>query len=120
MRFLVDADLPRRTADAIRSHGHEAFDVREVGLGSAPDPEIASYAQAKRLCLVTGDFGFADVRNYPPEQYPGIVVLRLPKDATSDVILSIVREFLSQPQLLDRVPRRLAVVSAGSVRLRPR
>ena len=30
-------------------------------------------AQAHKLCLLTGDF--ADIRNYPPHSYAGIVVL---------------------------------------------
>ena len=35
MRFLIDADLPRPTAELIRSFGHEATDVRNIGLGPA-------------------------------------------------------------------------------------
>ncbi|RMH37482.1 MAG: hypothetical protein D6690_02590 [Nitrospirae bacterium] len=49
--------------------GHEALDVRDVGLRSAKDSAIAQYAQVHRTCLLTGDFGFADIRNYPPENY---------------------------------------------------
>jgi predicted nuclease of predicted toxin-antitoxin system len=76
--------------------GHEALDVRDIGLGDAEDSAIAARAKADRLCLLTGDFGFADVRNYPPEQYAGLVVLELPKDATAKVILSLVRTLLHQ------------------------
>jgi predicted nuclease of predicted toxin-antitoxin system len=32
MRFLIDADLPRSVAEVIRRHGHEAIDVRDIGL----------------------------------------------------------------------------------------
>lgn len=120
MRFLVDADLPRRTADVIRNKGHEAIDVRDVGLGSAPDPDIAAHARREGLCLLTGDLGFADVRNYPPEGYAGIAVLRLPRDATADVIAAIVEELLANSRVLERLPGRLAIVSPGSVRLRPK
>ena len=58
-------------------HGEaEGFDVRDIGLRSAKDPQIAEYAQAEKLCLITGDYDFADIRNYPPDRYSGIVVLR--------------------------------------------
>jgi hypothetical protein len=94
MRFLIDADLPRPVAPLVRSLGHEATDVRDVGLGEAPDAEIAAYARAHELCLLTGDFDFADIRDYPPEHYYGIVVL-------------------------SRLPGRLAIVEPGRIRLRP-
>jgi predicted nuclease of predicted toxin-antitoxin system len=34
MRFLIDADLPRRTAGLLKTYGHEAVDVRDVGQGA--------------------------------------------------------------------------------------
>lgn len=119
MRFLVDADLPRGTAPLIVAFGHEAIDVRDIGLGSADDPDIAAHAKAEGLCLITGDFGFADIRNYPPADYFGIVVLELPRDATAKTILALVEGFLQQPAVLNRLPSRLAIVAAGRIRLRP-
>jgi predicted nuclease of predicted toxin-antitoxin system len=119
MKFLVDADLPRRTADLFRQYGHEAEDVRSAGLGEADDQRIAAYAQANGQCLVTGDFGFADTRNYPASEYAGIVVLQVPRDATAAVILAILDSLLRQPDVLEGVPGRLAIVAFGRVRLRP-
>jgi len=55
MRFLIDADLPRSAAEIVRSHGHEVEDVRDVGLRTALDAQIAGYAQVNHLCLITGD-----------------------------------------------------------------
>ena len=78
MRFLIDADLPRSTKPLLEKHGHKAVDVRDIGLRHAKDPVIARYAFDHPACLITGDFGFADIRNYPPENYHGIVVLELP------------------------------------------
>jgi len=119
MRFLVDADLPRRTVALLRQYGHEAEDVRDVGLGEAGDQQVAAYAQAHRLCLVTGDFGFADVRNYPAEQYAGIVVLQVPRNATASMIVDLLDSLLRQPDVLGGIRGRLAIVAFGSVRLRP-
>lgn len=119
MRFLVDADLPRRTVRLLRDHGHEAEDVRDAGLGGSPDSEVAARAREKGLCLITGDFDFADVRNYAPEEYAGIIVLKLPPDATAGTILALVEALLNSPEVLERLPGRLAVVEPGRVRLRP-
>ncbi len=119
MRFLVDADLPLRTTEVLRAKGHEALDVRTTLAPAATDGVIASFVQAHGLCLLTGDFGFADVRNYPPEQYAGLMVLELPRDATEPIILKLVEDLLAQPEILSRLPGRLAIVAFGRVRLRP-
>jgi len=60
-----------------------------------------------------------DIRNYPPEQYHGIVVLRLPGDATARDILDLIEQFAGQVEVIERLPGRLAVVQFGRVRLRP-
>jgi predicted nuclease of predicted toxin-antitoxin system len=118
MRFLIDADMPRSMADVIRRHGHQALDVRDVGPSLALDVDIAAYARAERLCIVTGDFGFADIRVYPPGHYAGIIVLGLPRNASSRYINSLVEGLLSQVDLLAQLPGKLAIVEAGRVRLR--
>jgi len=41
VRFLVDASLPRSAAVALRELGHEAVDVRDVGMRGATDEVIA-------------------------------------------------------------------------------
>jgi hypothetical protein len=118
-RFLVDADLPRQTAEVIRQHGFHAEDVRDIGLGTASDAEIATHAQRNRLAIITGDFGFADIRSYPPEQYAGLVVLELPRNATAPFILGMVAAFIQQTNVVERLPSHLAVVAAHRVRMRP-
>lgn len=118
MRFLIDADLPRSIADVIRRHGHQALDVRDVGPSLALDADIAAYARAECYCIVTGDLGFADIRIYPPAIYAGIVVLSLPRNASSAYINSLLDGVLAQVNLLAQLPGRLAMVEAGRVRLR--
>ncbi len=78
MKFLVDASLPRTCVGLIRRHGHEATDVRDIGLGAAPDPIIARHAKCGGLVLASADFDFADIRVYPPLEYTGIVVIDRP------------------------------------------
>ncbi|MBI5591575.1 MAG: DUF5615 family PIN-like protein, partial [Deltaproteobacteria bacterium] len=40
--------------------------MRDIGLKGSKDHQVAALAQSEGLCLVTGDFDFSDVRNYPP------------------------------------------------------
>ena len=118
MRFLVDEDLPRSTIILLRRYGHEAVDVRDVGLGGAKDYQIINYAQSKGLCLLTGDFDFSDIRNYPPNKYNGLVILEIPKDATASFILGLIEAFIQQKDILSHLSGKLAIVEPGRVRLR--
>jgi predicted nuclease of predicted toxin-antitoxin system len=119
MRFLIDADLPRDTAALLASYGHVGIDVRDIGLGRAVDPDIAAHARTGGLCIVTADWGFSDIRVYPPQLYSGIVVLGLPPMATGPVILEVFRVLLDRPDLVALLPGRLAIVEKNRVRLRP-
>jgi len=119
MRFLIDAGMPRSMASVVRRHGHQALDVRDVGPSLALDADIAAYARAERYCIVTGDLGFADIRVYPPARYAGIIVLSLPRNASSAYINSLLDGVLAQTDLLAHLPGKLAMVEeAGRVRLR--
>lgn len=118
MRALIDADLPRSTKRLFEHKGHDALDIRDTPLRQAEDPAIARFAQDQKRAIITGDFGFADVRNYPPCDYQGIVVIEVPRNATARCILSIVEAFLEQEQLVAQLVGKLAIVEAGRVRIR--
>ena len=81
--------MPRRSAAAIRDLGYDCLDARDAGLGAASDSQIAAYAITHSLTLISRDGDFADVRNYPPQNYSGIVVLKLPEDATAVFIVQV-------------------------------
>lgn len=117
--FLVDASLPRDTASLIMAAGYHAIDVRAIGMGTAPDQEIAFYAQANGLCIITRDLDFSNIREYPPEQRSGVVVIRAPEDAGRVFVLNLVSKFLQKTEILERLPGRLAIVSVSRIRLKP-
>ena len=116
--FLVDEDLPRSVDNVLRQHRYEAIDVRDIGFRGVNDADIAAYyAQKHRLCLLTGDIGFADIRNYPPGEYSGIVVLRLPAKANSSTILTLLKSLLVQNEIVNQLNGKLAIVELGRVRI---
>lgn len=77
MNFLIDASLPRSTKAVIESLGHDAVDVRDILPPASSDADIASIALDKNRVIITRDFDFANILLYPPEKYPGIIVLKL-------------------------------------------
>ena len=77
MRFKVDENLPVEIATVLRQSGHDAETVQEENLGGFPDTQIGATCQQEERCLITLDLDFADIRAYPPSEYPGIIVFRL-------------------------------------------
>src|SRR5260370_26588695 len=98
--FLVDASLPRATGDWIRRHGHQATDVRDIGLGTASDQDIADHARQSGLALISGDQDFGNVLLFPAANYHGLVVIRPPDGATVAVLLPLVEQFLNDANVL--------------------
>jgi predicted nuclease of predicted toxin-antitoxin system len=119
MRFLIDANLPRSIVTLVSGLGHEVEFARDIGLGAAPDSEVANRAKANAAALITRDMDFADVRRYPPEQHAGLVVLRLADSLTAAEITRVVEQFLREPAFIAHLPGRLAIVEANRVRFRP-
>lgn len=93
--------------------------LRDIGLGAASDAQIAAHALEHNAAILTRDLDFADIRRYPPEQYCGIIVLRLPDTAVAQEIVSVMERFLMEPGFLEPLAGRLAIVDADRVRFRP-
>ncbi len=67
---------------------------------------------------MTGDFDFSDIRNYPPSQYAGLVVVGIPKNTSAISILNLVEGLLKQEKLVSGLPGKLAIVEPGRIRIR--
>ena len=119
MYFLIDASLPRDVARLIMIHGHQAVDVRDVGLRHAHDSKIAAPAQSHRIALISADFDFADIRIYPPSKYSGLVIIDRPEDATVAEVLDLVERFFAHGKLLLELTGRLVIVDKRRIRIRP-
>lgn len=118
MRFLVDEDLPLSICDSLRQFGHEACDIRNLGMRGAKDWQVADYARKHELCLLTGDLDFANIRNYPPQDYAGLVVLKVPKTVSPAYIRQLLESFLQRKDLVGRMNGKLAIVGPAQVRIR--
>ena len=119
MKFLIDANLPRSIVALITELGHEAEFARDIGLAAAPDSEIAARAVQTGAVLLTRDLDFADIRTYPPAQYSGIVILRVPDDAIAADIVQTAQLFLRESAFVSQLAGRLAIVEPERVRFRP-
>src|ERR1700721_844180 len=116
MKFKLDENLPLEIADAFRNVGHEIDSVQSEGLTGATDIEILHRVQSENQVLLTMDKGIADVRLFPPSEYPGIVLFR-PSSSGRGEVLRFVQQALPDLLSLD-LSGRLAIVTPKGIRLR--
>ena len=116
MRFKVDENLPVEVAQLLRQVGHGAITVAEQGFAGRSDEHIASICQGEERALITLDTDFADIRTYPPEQYSGLVVLRL-KQQDKPYVLRII-DLLMHALAAQPLDGRLWIVEERRIRIR--
>jgi predicted nuclease of predicted toxin-antitoxin system len=104
----------------VRTLRHEIEFARDIGLAAAPDREIAARARGTAAVLLTRDLDFANIRQYPPEDYAGIIVLRLPDDVTARAIGVAVERLVREDAFLAALKGRVVIAEVDRVRFRPR
>ena len=77
MKFKIDENLPIEFADLLIVRGYEATTVIGQKLQGKQDNAILDACLREKRILVTLDLDFANVRIYPPSQFPGFIVFRV-------------------------------------------
>ena len=113
--FKLDENLPAEATELFQAAGHDALSVLDQALGGHPDDRLATVCQTEQRAIVTFDLDFSDIRTYPPEEYFGIVVLRLGRQEKSHV-LKILEQLI--PKFDDEpLASRFWIVSEMTVRI---
>jgi predicted nuclease of predicted toxin-antitoxin system len=105
LKFKLDENLPIEAASLFSAAGHDALAVPQQLLGGQPDPNVAAVYRSEGRAVVTLDLDFADIRLYPPTDYPGIVVFRLARLDKHKVLAALKRliSVLNQEQLAGKL-----------------
>lgn len=116
MKLKIDENLPIEAADLLRQASHDAATAPEQHLGGSSDSDIASVCQREKRALITLDTDFADIRAYPPQQFPGLIVLRLhgqEKTHVLEILDHLMRVLSSEP-----LEQHLWIVEETRIRIR--
>lgn len=89
MRFKVDENLPIEVAELLDRAGFNAETAAAEGLAGTDDATVAAACRREGRILVTLDLGFADIRLYPPQSTPGMVVLRLHREDKPYILANV-------------------------------
>ena len=76
MRLLLDANLSPHIGRLMSEAGHDAIHVGDVGLLTAPDPEILQGADDQDRVLLTADADFGALLALGSLATPSVVLLR--------------------------------------------
>jgi predicted nuclease of predicted toxin-antitoxin system len=116
VRFKLDENLPTEGAILLADLGHDAMTVIDQSLAGETDKRLINICTKEERVLVTLDLDFADIRNYPPRKYSGIIVLR-PRTQSKQNVLLMLR---SIAPLVDSevLKERLWIVDEEKLRIR--
>ena len=104
MRILIDEDVDVRVLRWLQDQGHEAV---RVPTGLKNGRVLALAIQEKRI-LISRDKDFTNRLQYPPANYPGLVVLRIHPPHFERLISALKRCFDQLPD--DQIRAHLIVV----------
>ena len=116
MKFKIDENLPIDVADLLNSTGHEAETVLSQNLSGSTDKTLIKVCQTEDRALITFDGDFADLRAYPPSDFPGLVVLRL-KRQDKNFVLEIIGK-LTETLTREELEGKLWLVEENRIRIR--
>jgi predicted nuclease of predicted toxin-antitoxin system len=116
MLFKIDENLSDDIAEQLRNRGHDAMSVFDQGLQGSTDQNISVVCRAENRALITLDLDFANVIEFPPQDYPGLIVLRLANQSRAYVSAMFVKVL----DLLDKeaLQGSLWIVEESRVRIR--
>lgn len=116
MKFKVDENLPVEVGGLLREAGFDASTLFDEGIAGSNDQTLANYCRQEERVLITLDGDFADIRNYPPREHPGLMVIRLVRQSKGRLI-KVVSDMLPLLQT-EELAARLWIVEDGGIRIR--
>jgi len=116
MKFKIDENLPVEIAEVFQLAGHDAITVVDQNLSGEDDAVVIDICSREERTLVTLDLDFADIRNYPPQKFPGIMVFRVQRQ-DKNLLVTILKRVIPMIES-EPVKRHLWIIEETHVRIR--
>ena len=115
LKFLINENMPRSTAKALKEIGCESMDVRDHNLSGKSDSEIFKFAQKEKAIILTADRGFGNILRFPLGKHNGIVVANFQNEmSTREINTHIVKRIQSLSK--GEVSGSLVIIDSKKVR----
>jgi len=95
MDCLTDHCVFKQTVEYLRGLGYNVVTVRELGLTTCRDKEIAQKAGLLKKVLITNDKDFCNIFHFEPELFYGLIVLKITR-VTLPLIHLVLKQVLTE------------------------
>ena len=116
MKLKLDENLGDRGRALLVAAGHDVATVPQQQMGAASDAALIAACRSEGRALVTLDLDFANPLDYRPSEYPGIAVLRLPKDTSPSDLLQTMQTLAGGLET-NAITGQLWIVEKGRIRI---
>lgn len=116
MKLLLDQGLPRSSAAQLRQAGYDTEHAGEVGLSTALDSEILSYARRENRVIVTLDSDFHSLLALSGATSPSVIRIRI--EGLNAKALTELLQLIVPPNDADLKRGAVLTVQSGRVRAR--
>jgi len=116
MRILIDQCVPRKFLRLLNEWGYDARLITDTIAANASDSDVITLALHQNAVLLTLDLDFANIIDYPPRQYNGIVVIRYDVMNETPLITSLKQALSEQSQ--DELRGKLMIIEPHRYRIR--
>ncbi len=117
MRAVIDEDLPRSVGVVLGELGWEVKDVRDTYLRGKSDKLVIDFVKKQGAVLFSGDWGFANILNFPPRDYHGIVIISFPNEVPAISMVSEFRHLFVKLEPND-FAGNLIIIEPGRIRIK--
>jgi predicted nuclease of predicted toxin-antitoxin system len=119
LRFLADHCISNSIVRALQEAGCEVLRLRDALPIESPDPVVIAKAQELNAILLSMNGDFADLVNYPPRNYEGILALQVRNHAeVVERLMSRLIAYLQAYPAKDHYRGKLFVIEVDRIRVR--
>jgi predicted nuclease of predicted toxin-antitoxin system len=119
LTFFSDQCVPTEISNILTRNGHNVTLLRDVLPIQSPDSEVIAKAQSLSAILVSLNGDFADIVEYPPSSYAGIVAIQLKNHPeTIPSLMGRLINFLIENPEQAFYRGKLIIVEAHRIRIR--
>jgi predicted nuclease of predicted toxin-antitoxin system len=119
LKFFADHCVPNSIINFLREQGTEVLLLREYISMDSPDPVVINKAQECETVLLTLNGDFADLINYPPQRYRGIIAIQLKNHPENiPLICEKLRMYMEENPDMADFKGKLIVVEPHRIRVR--